>query len=92
MICCREFVVQYKPLYVITLGQTESDYINRMIQLTDVFCVLFWNNGTSISDYNNRLIQLSVIQLSGWHCTLIGTLPGIVVVSLFRYFVLFYLF
>jgi len=34
-----------------------------MIQLTNVFCV------PAISDYNMRLILLSVIQLSGGHCS-----------------------
>jgi len=40
-----------------------------MIQLTDVFCVLFrYITGSLLSYYNNRLIQLSVIQLSGGDC------------------------
>ena len=29
------FEVQYMPLNVITLGQTESDYMNQMITITD---------------------------------------------------------
>jgi len=41
-----------------------------MIQLTDVSCVPFrYVMGSLLSDYNKRLIQLSVIQLSGGHCT-----------------------
>ena len=40
-----------------------------MIQLTDVFCVLFrYTMGPVVSDYNKRLILLSAIQLSGGHC------------------------
>ena len=48
--------------------QRKSDTNNRMIQLTDVFCVLFGYNGPVIFDYNERLIMSSVIQLSGGHC------------------------
>ncbi len=33
-------VLQCPPLNRITLGQHESDNNNRMIQITDVFCVL----------------------------------------------------
>jgi len=40
-----------------------------MIQLTEVFCLLFSDKeGSVASDHNKRLIQLSVIQLSGGHC------------------------
>jgi len=56
----------------ITLGQRKSDNNNRMIHLTDVFCVLLSNwgiMGPVFSDYNMQLILLSVIQLSGGHCT-----------------------
>ncbi len=57
------------PLNRIILGKHKSDNNNRMIQLTDVFCVLHrYITESVISDYNNRLIQLSVIQLSGVHC------------------------
>ena len=59
-------VIKWPPLYRITLGQHNSD--NRMIQLTDIYCVLFRHIGPVISDYNKRLILLSVIQLSGGHC------------------------
>ena len=41
------FEVQCPPLNRITLGQHISDNNNRMIQLIDVFCVLFRYNGTS---------------------------------------------
>ncbi len=59
--------VQCPPLNRITLGQHKSD--NRMIQLADIFCVLFsYITGSLLSDYNKRLIQLSVIQLSGGQC------------------------
>jgi len=51
------------------LGQHKNDNNNQMIQLTDVFCVLFrYTTVSLLSDYNKRLIQLSVIQLSGGHC------------------------
>ena len=40
-------LMQCPPLNRITLGQHKSDYNNRMIQLTDVFCVLFMYNGMS---------------------------------------------
>jgi len=63
------FLIQCPPLNRITLGQHKSDNNNRMIQLTDVFCVLFrYITGSLLSDYNKRLIQLSMIQLSGGHC------------------------
>ncbi len=66
-------VIQCPPLNRITLGQHKIDNINRMIQLTDVFCELFrCEMGPVISDYNTRLILLSVIQLSGGHCNLIS--------------------
>ena len=67
--CYVTYKVQCPPLNRITLGQHKSDNNNRMIQLTDVFCVLFrYIMGSPLSDYNKRLIQLSVIQLSGGHC------------------------
>jgi hypothetical protein len=50
--------IQCPPSNRITFGQHKSDNNNRMIRLTDVFCVLF-----------NRLIQLTVIPLSGGHCS-----------------------
>ncbi len=37
----RDKIIQCPPLNRITLGRHESDNNNRMIQLTDVFCVLF---------------------------------------------------
>jgi len=42
------FNAQCPQLNRITLGQRKSDNNNRMIQLTDVFCVLLRYNGTSI--------------------------------------------
>ena len=58
--------IQCSPLNRITVGQYASDNINRMIQLTDVFCVLF---RPAMADYNKGLILLSVIQISGGHST-----------------------
>ena len=53
-----EFEKQCPPLNRITLGQHNSDNNNRMIQLTNVFCVLFRYNGTStISDYSDYIIH-----------------------------------
>jgi hypothetical protein len=43
----RCFYIQCPPLNRITLGQHKSDNNNRMIQLTDVFCVLFINKWAS---------------------------------------------
>ncbi len=41
-----------------------------MIQLTDIFCVLFrYITGSVVSYYNKRLIQLSVIQFSVGDCS-----------------------
>ncbi len=49
--------VQCLPLNRIILGQHKSDNTNRMIQLTNVFCVLFrYITGLVVSDYNKRLI------------------------------------
>ncbi len=49
------FLIQCPPLNRITLGQHKSDNNNRMIQLTDVFCVLFrYITGSVVCDYNNR--------------------------------------
>jgi len=42
-----ESQVQCPPLNWITLGQHKSDNNNRMIQLTNVFYVMLWYNGTS---------------------------------------------
>ena len=39
--------VQCPKLIMITLGQHKSDNNDRMIQLTDVFCILIRYNGTS---------------------------------------------
>ncbi len=60
--------IQCLPLSRITLGQRKSDNNNRMIQLIER------NGGSTIMepalfDYNMRLIQLSVIYLSGGHCS-----------------------
>ncbi len=35
--------VQQKPLNVITLGQSESDNINRMVTITDCFYLVLFN-------------------------------------------------
>jgi len=40
--------IQCPPLNRITLGQHKSDNTNRMIQLTEVFCVLLRYNGTMV--------------------------------------------
>jgi len=41
----KKISIQCPPLNRITLGQHKSDNNNRMIQLTDVFCVLLKYNG-----------------------------------------------
>ena len=41
------FSVQCPPLIRITMGQHKSDNNNRMIQLTDIFCVLFVYKGAT---------------------------------------------
>ncbi len=43
----EEIMMQCPLLNRITLGQRKSDNNKRMIQLTDVFCVLLQYNGTS---------------------------------------------
>ncbi len=63
------------PYNVISLGQGETDNINRMITLSK------WTKTPSVGkkyelgqinlgkfDHNNRMIALSVITLSGLHC------------------------
>ncbi len=43
IISCHELqcnLMQCPPVNRVTLGQHKNDYNNRMIQLTDVFCVL----------------------------------------------------
>jgi len=42
-----DMIIQCPPLNRITLGLHKSDNNNRMIQLTDVFCVLLMYNGIS---------------------------------------------
>ena len=60
--------IQCPPLNMITLGQHKSDNHDKMIQLTNVFCICLGAIGPVIFDYNKRLSLLSVIQLSGKHC------------------------
>ena len=47
VIFINTYLVQCPSLNRITLGHHKSENNNRMIQLTDVFCVLFRYNGTS---------------------------------------------
>jgi hypothetical protein len=56
--------LQCPPLISFTLGRHKSDNNNQMIQLIDVFCVLYIT-GQAIFDYYEPLIQLTVIPLSG---------------------------
>jgi hypothetical protein len=72
-------VLQWKPLNVITLGQMESDNINRMITITDCLliqkgCLLvIWDLlNLGQFDHINQMITLSVITLSGLHCIWFG--------------------
>jgi hypothetical protein len=72
--------MQWKPLNVITLGQRESDNINRMITISDRLliqsaCLLvIWDLlNLRHFDHINRMITLSVITLSGLHCNLLLT-------------------
>jgi hypothetical protein len=67
--------IQRKQLNVITLGQRESDNINRMITISDRLliqsaCLLvIWDLlNLGQFDHINRMITLSVITLSGLHC------------------------
>jgi hypothetical protein len=73
---CR-CTVQWKPLNVITLGQRESENINRMITISDCLliqsdCLLVILDLINLGkfDHINRVITLSVITLSGLHCNL----------------------
>ena len=59
-------MLQCLPFCRLTLGQHKSDSNSCIIiQLTDVFCVLFRYDGPAISYYNKWLI---LIQLSFGHC------------------------
>jgi hypothetical protein len=51
--------VQWKPLNVITLGQTKSDNINRMITITGCFYLVIFIKGTLKYDHIKRLITLT---------------------------------
>ncbi len=67
-----QIFIQQAPLNGITLGQTISDSINRMILLTGCFHTLMYSvqkMGPMKSDPNKRLIPLTVSPLSGAHCT-----------------------
>ena len=64
--------VQWKPLIVITLGQAKSDNNNRMITITDenIAKKVIWDQilAQKVITISN-LITLTVITLSGLHCT-----------------------
>jgi hypothetical protein len=68
--------VQWKPLNLITLGQRESDDINRMITISDLplikstyLLVMLDLVNLRQFDHINIMITLSVITLSGLHYT-----------------------
>ena len=68
----RNIIVQWPPLIRMISGQHKTDNNNRMIKLTDAYCLLFrYKIGPAISDYCQLLILLSVIQLSGGECSFI---------------------
>jgi hypothetical protein len=48
-----------RPLNVITLGQTKSDNINRMITITGCFYLGCFINGPMKCDHNKRMITLT---------------------------------
>jgi hypothetical protein len=53
-------LLQWKPLNVITLGQRESDNINRLITLTEqAFRLVDCKNAKRASDNFNLLITLT---------------------------------
>ena len=69
--------IQRKPLNVITLGQRESDNINRMITISNCRLIqstnfLFFGELVNLGqfDHSNQMITLSVITISGLHCTM----------------------
>ncbi len=73
--------IQRKPLNVITLGQRESDNINRMITISNcllkqkAFLLFIWDLlNLGQFDHINQKITISVITLSGLHCTSRGKL------------------
>jgi hypothetical protein len=73
--------IQRKPLNVITLGQRESDNINRMITISNrllkhkALLLFIWDLlNLGQFDHINRTITISVITLSGLNCTFRGKL------------------
>jgi hypothetical protein len=75
--------IQRKQLNVITLGQRESDNINRMITISNrllkqkAFLLFIWDLlNLGQFDHINRTITISVITLSDLHCTSRGKLSN----------------
>ena len=71
------FTVLNSKLLRITLGQHKSETLTEWFK-NDVFCVVLRYN-----DYNKRLIILSVIRLSGGHCSKFVLRFGNVIFSTF---------
>jgi hypothetical protein len=70
-----KMLIQCKPLNMITLGQRLTDNIIRMITISG--CTFYINSELELVnlikfDHNNWMITLSVITLSGFHCTQIS--------------------
>ncbi len=64
------FMLYWKLLNVIALGQTKSDNINWLFKLTMTFTVIYYNNehiGPMKSDHIKWIITLSLITVSGFH-------------------------
>ena len=73
------YLIQWKPFNVITLGQRETDNINRMITISKltrhqhkVKTSELGQDNLGKFDHNKRMITLSVITLSGFHCIIIA--------------------
>ena len=71
-----DFKIQWKPLNVITLGQRETDIINRLITWTkQALRLIDWKNAKWASnnfeliDHINQMIALTMITLCGFYCT-----------------------
>ena len=63
------YQIKWKPLNVITLGQSETDNMNWMITITNHQLLFQWCLIISNKWDLWNLITLTVITLSGFHCT-----------------------
>jgi hypothetical protein len=74
-------MIQLPPLIRITFGQYKSDTNNRMIQLADMFCVLFIYNGPTIFDSADDSIIRDPIKRRALHNELFGTVENLLIIT-----------